>query len=127
MSGITATELELLACFGVEPRLRDADVPWCYNDAAYLVEMDGLSVSFAVQPSNRDVHLTISRGERRLFEFNAAGVADVRVVDERGLYEKSHWSNDARQHAAWQTEAKQKKGGKRWPLEDCRQSCSQAL
>jgi hypothetical protein len=85
MDSITATELELLACFGAEPRLLDPDVPWCCNDAAYAVEVAGLSVSFAVQPAYRDVRLIIHRGEQRLFELNAVGVADVRVIDERGV------------------------------------------
>lgn len=80
-----ATELELLACFGVEPRLLDAGVPWCYNDAAYLVEVDGLSVSFAVAPGYRDVRLVVRRGDQRLFELTAVGAADVRVIDERGV------------------------------------------
>jgi hypothetical protein len=85
MSEITATELEFLACFGVEPHLLDADVPWCYNDAVYSVQVDGFSVSFAVQPSYRDVRLIVRRGEQRLFEFNAVGVADVRIIDEPGV------------------------------------------
>lgn len=85
MDGITATELELLDCFGAEPHLLDPDVPWCYNDAAYAVELDGLSVSFAVQPAYRDVRLMVRRGDQRLFELNAVGVADVRVINERGM------------------------------------------
>jgi hypothetical protein len=40
MDGITAREWELLGCFGVEPQLLDPDVPWCYNDAVYEVEVD---------------------------------------------------------------------------------------
>jgi hypothetical protein len=82
MNDITATELQLLECFGVEPKLLDPNDPWCYNDAAYLVELDGLSISFAVAPANRDVRLIVRRGERRVFELNAMAVADVRVVDE---------------------------------------------
>jgi len=82
---VTATELDLLSCFGVEPQLLDAGVPWCYNDAAYLFEADGLSVSFAVAPGYRDVRLVVRRGEQRLFELTAVGAADVRVIDERGV------------------------------------------
>jgi hypothetical protein len=85
MNTITATELELLACFEVEPHLLDADEPWCYNDAAYSVEVDGLSISFAVQPVYRDVRVIVHRGGQRLFEMNAVGVADVRVLDEPGV------------------------------------------
>jgi hypothetical protein len=84
MHGITAQEWELLGCFAVEPTLRDRDVPWCYNDAAYLVEVDGLAVSFAVLPAYKDVRLIVHRGEQRLFEPNAVDVVDVRVVDEPG-------------------------------------------
>jgi hypothetical protein len=84
MESITATELGLLECFGVEPKLLDPGVPWCYNDAAYLVEVDGLSVSFAVAPYYRDVRLIVRRGEQRLYELNAVGVEDVRVIDEPG-------------------------------------------
>ena len=85
MNSITATELEVLACFGVEPRLLDSGVPWCYNDAAYAVDLDGLSISFAIHPAYRDVRLIVRRGEHRIFELNAVGVADVRVIDEQGL------------------------------------------
>ncbi len=40
---------------------------------------------FAVQPAYRDVRLIVHRGEQRLFDLNAVGVADVRVIDERGV------------------------------------------
>lgn len=82
MNPITAKEWELLACFGVEPQMLDPGVSWVYNDSAYLVEVDGFSVSFAVQPSYRDVRLIIRRGGQRLYELNAVGVADVRVMDD---------------------------------------------
>jgi hypothetical protein len=84
MSRITAKELELLGCFGVEPQLLDPDDPWCYNDALYVVEVDGLSVSFAVQPSYRDVRIIIRKNGQRVYELNAVGVEDVRVVEEPG-------------------------------------------
>ncbi len=78
-------ELELLACFGVEPQLQYADSPWLYNDAVYLIDIDGLSVSFAITPSRPHVRVIVRRGEQRLFEFNARSVAEVRVIDERGV------------------------------------------
>jgi hypothetical protein len=84
MNGITAKEWELLGCFGVDPEFLDPDVPWAYNDAAYLVKVDGLSVSFAIQPSYRDVRLIVRRGSQRLYELNALNVADVRVLDDPG-------------------------------------------
>ncbi len=82
---VTATELEILSCFGVEPRMRDGDIPWSYNDSTYSVEVDGLSVSFAVAPGYQDVRLIVGRGGQRLFELNAVGVADVRVIDTPGV------------------------------------------
>jgi hypothetical protein len=84
MPGITAQEWELLNCFAVEPKLLDPDELWCCNDAVYLVEVDGLSVSFAIQPAYNDVRLIVQRGEKRLFELNAVGVSDVRIPDEPG-------------------------------------------
>jgi hypothetical protein len=84
MNGITAQEWELLGCFGVEPQLLEPGVPWCYNDAVYAVEVDGLSVSFAVQPSYRDVRLIVRKAGQRLYELNAVGVADVQILDEPG-------------------------------------------
>jgi hypothetical protein len=82
MHDITATELQMLECFGVEPQVLDPNEPWCYNDALYLVELDGLSISFAVQPAYQDVRLIVHRGEQRLYELNAVGVRDVLVLDE---------------------------------------------
>jgi hypothetical protein len=82
MNGITAQEWELLGCFAVEPQLLDPAAPWCYNDAVYVVEVDGLTVSFAIQPAYRDVRLIVRREGQRLYELNAVGVADVRVLDE---------------------------------------------
>ena len=78
-------ELELLACFGVEPQLQEASVPWLYNDAVYLIEIDGLSVSFAITPIHPAVRLIVRRDGQLLFEFNAMSVTDVRVIDERGV------------------------------------------
>lgn len=85
MPDITATELELLGCFGVEPRLFDASVPWCYNDSVYKFAIGDLAVSFAIQPACRDVRLIVYRGGTRLFEFNAVSVDDVRVIDKPGV------------------------------------------
>src|SRR5688500_17799681 len=82
---ITATELQMLACCGVEPRLLDADVPWSYNTATYVFERGGMLVTFVIRPSYRDVRISVKRGEQRIFEFNAVGVADVIVFDERGV------------------------------------------
>jgi hypothetical protein len=82
METIAATELQMLECFGVEPQLLDPNDPWCYNDAAYVVELDGMSISFAIAPAYRDVRFIVHRGDQRLFELNAMSVADVRVIDE---------------------------------------------
>src|SRR5262249_40477428 len=84
MMAITAQEWELLECFGVEPQLLDPGTPWCCNDATYVVEVDGLTVSLAVQPSYQDVRIIVRRDNQRVYELNAIGVADVRVPNEFG-------------------------------------------
>src|SRR5262245_38926348 len=81
---ITAQEWELLGCFGVEPELLDAGVPWCYNAATYTVEVDGLSLSFVVEPASYEVRVLVRRGSQRLYELNARSVKDIRVIDEPG-------------------------------------------
>jgi hypothetical protein len=82
---ITTTELQLLACFGVEPRLLDAGVPWCYNDATYVAEVDGLVVTFGIAPSYRDARIDVTRDGRLLFALDALQVADVVAIDEPGV------------------------------------------
>ncbi len=79
------TELMLLGCFGAEPRLRDADMPWCYNEATYRVAVDGLDVTLVVTPAYCRARLTVRRDGRPLFEFTADWVIDLRVIDERGV------------------------------------------
>src|SRR5476649_1157700 len=110
MDNITATELQMLECFGVEPKFLDPNEPWCYNDAAYSVELDGFSVSFAVQPAYRDVRIIVRRGEQRLYELNALGLADVLGLDEPGRdmvevrFSERKWSRLQLRHALEITE-----------------------
>jgi hypothetical protein len=84
MDEITATELDLLACFGVEPQLRDSGAPWQYNSATYAVELDGWAVSFTIQPAYRELHLSLRRGGQRVLELTANSFTDLRVVDAPG-------------------------------------------
>lgn len=78
MSAISADDLDLLTFFECEPKLRDADVPWIYNDALYEFSLGGLSLSCAVAPSYKDVRLILKNGLHILYELNAMNVSDVR-------------------------------------------------
>ncbi|WP_172205386.1 hypothetical protein [Niveibacterium sp. COAC-50] len=82
MGAISADELDLLTFFECEPKLRDADVPWTYNDALYEFSLGELSLSCAVAPSYRDVRIILKSGTHILYELNAMGVADVRYHNE---------------------------------------------
>ena len=82
---MTATDYQLLACFGVEPERRDASELWCHDDALYQVQIDGFLVSFAVAPIYPDVRIVVQFGGRRIFEFASMAVEDVRVIDEPGI------------------------------------------
>ena len=84
MDVITATELDLLTCFGVEPQLQDPGVPWQHNTATYAVEVDGWAVSFTIQPAYRELRLDLRRGGQRVLEMTANSFTDLRVVDEPG-------------------------------------------
>jgi hypothetical protein len=81
---ITATELELLECFGAEPSLSEADKPWCYCDATYQTVANGLGVTFKVHPSYADVEFIAVRDDHPIYELKAIGAADVRVLDFPG-------------------------------------------
>jgi hypothetical protein len=81
---ITATELELLACFAVEPTLSEPDKPWWYVDATYRVELEELLVTFKVHPSYKDVELLVVRNDRPVYDLTAIGVEDVRVSNIPG-------------------------------------------
>ena len=78
---ITATELDVLGCLGVEPRLLDAEVPWVYNTATYSTESDSLGVEFEVAPAYHSVRLHVRLGDRLFYSFRASQVTDVRVSD----------------------------------------------
>jgi hypothetical protein len=78
MSAISADELDLLTFFECEPKLRDADVPWIYNDALYEFSGGGMSLSCAIAPSYKDVRLILNMGSYVLYELNAVAVKDVR-------------------------------------------------
>jgi hypothetical protein len=85
MKTITAQEWELLSFFEVEPELLDSGVPWIYNDALYRVTRDHLILSFAVQPSYRDVRLMLIIDGQTTYELSAMGVDDVLYRKEDGV------------------------------------------
>jgi hypothetical protein len=93
MKAITAQDWELLWFFEVEPELLDSTVPWIFNDALYRVSRDNYNLTFAVQPSYRDVRLILSIDGHSVYKFSAKGVEDV-------LYRKenSHETIEIRWH-----------------------------
>ncbi|NMG67979.1 hypothetical protein GPA19_23845 [Azoarcus indigens] len=78
MITISADELDLLTFFECEPKLRDADVRWVYNDALYEFSRGDLTLSCAIAPSYKDVRLILKNGLQAVYELNAMGLADVR-------------------------------------------------
>ena len=75
---ITASELDLLTFFEVEPKPRDADIPWPYNDFLYETARGDFQISFAVAPAYMDVRFILSLNGRKIYELSAVGVDDVR-------------------------------------------------
>jgi hypothetical protein len=84
MNELTASELDLLACFAVEPRLRDPGVDWTDNHATYEVEIDGTAVTFALAPATRELQLTLHRAGQRVLELTANSFADLQATSEDG-------------------------------------------
>jgi hypothetical protein len=58
-------------------------VPWVYNDAAYQFTNGGTTVCFAVTPAAKDVRLRIDVNGELVYEFQALGVEDVRLQNDR--------------------------------------------
>jgi len=84
MKSITAQDWELLSFFEIEPELLDPDAPWVYNDALYNVICEQNLVSFAVQPSYRDVRLILIANGKTVYELSAKGIDDVKYRKENG-------------------------------------------
>jgi hypothetical protein len=80
---ISASDLDLLSFFEVEPKPRDDNVPWPYNDFLYETVRDEFHISCAVAPAYKDVRLILSVNGRVLYELNAVGVDDVRYQTDR--------------------------------------------
>ena len=78
MSRITATELELLTFFEVQPVLLDPAHPWPYNDAEYRVSRDDETLLFRLSPAYRDTHIVLQRAGQTVYELEAEGLHDVR-------------------------------------------------
>lgn len=74
---LSATELDLLTFFEVEPELLDPKDPWSYNDAVYRVQSGNLTLSFAVAPAYFDVRIILKCADATLYELNAMGVEDL--------------------------------------------------
>jgi hypothetical protein len=89
MKTIAATELELLSFFEVTPTATDADVVWFYNSLLYEVRLGGAEVSFRLDPSYRDIQLTVTFGNAVAYELKATQVADLIVhsTDQREALE----------------------------------------
>jgi hypothetical protein len=85
MTGITATELELLACFGVEPIRSGEEVPWVYDGSVYSLRLGEFHIAFSVQPSYRDIGMTVQLRDLPLYDLHARGVRDLMVIDEPGV------------------------------------------
>lgn len=84
MNVITATELDLLTFFEVEPKKLDPDISWPYNDFLYEVVRDDLSLSFSVAPAYKDIRIIFKKGEVVLYELNAVGVEDLKYHNDKG-------------------------------------------
>ena len=84
MSAISATALDLLTFFEVEPTLLDPNDPWPYTDAAYSVSQGVFDLSFAVAPAYKDVRIVLKVGGAALYELTALGVVDVKYHEDNG-------------------------------------------
>ena len=83
MNYITAEEYEVLGFFETEPTVLDEDIPWVYTDSLYEVSRAGKTLSVAIHPAYKDIRIILKEGEEKIFEFEALGVQDIRVLNEK--------------------------------------------
>jgi hypothetical protein len=80
---ISATELDLLTFFEMEPIRTDPDVEWPYNDFLYEIQCGDKHLAFSVAPSYKDLSIKIQSGGTPVFELVAMDVSDVRYHGEK--------------------------------------------
>lgn len=83
MSYITAEGYELLGFFETEPSVLDKYIPWVYTDSLYEVTQGSMKLSVAIQPAYKDIHIILKESENKIFEFEAMGVQDIRVINDK--------------------------------------------
>ena len=84
MSDISASELDLLTFFEVEPTLLDKAESWIYNDALYEIRKGEVDLSFAVSPCNKDVRIMLKCGGTVMYELNSMALEDVKYHNDDG-------------------------------------------
>ena len=77
-------ELHLLNFFSAIPVQLDPNLPWIYNDSSYEAVEGQTRISFAIAPASRDVRIRLTEGDALRYEFNAMGIEDVRVHNDKG-------------------------------------------
>ena len=82
MSYITATEIDLLTFFEVEPAMNDTNVPWVYNDYTYSITRPDSSILFGIHPASKDVRITITNQGETVYELQAASIVNVTYHSE---------------------------------------------
>jgi hypothetical protein len=70
--------------FGAVPVKREDDVPWIYNDSAYVATKGQTEVSFAIAPAYRDVRIRLQVSGIVLYELNGMGIQDLVLHNDKG-------------------------------------------
>jgi len=76
-------EWSLLQFFCVEPKT-EGDTAWPYNDFCYEVEREDLSLSFALDPANTDITMTLRHAEQTIYELVALSAEDILIRSIEG-------------------------------------------
>jgi hypothetical protein len=71
---------ELLAFFGMEPKVRDPDYPWFYNTLEFEVERQGFLVQCRLSPSYGDVSVRLQQGELELVRLHLQSFKSLSLV-----------------------------------------------
>lgn len=77
-------EHELIGFFEVEPTLTDPDLPWLYNDVAFVLEVEGKPFSATINGGYGDLDIRWGPAGEAALSLALREVQGLRVVRESG-------------------------------------------
>ncbi len=77
-------EWEAIAFFGREHTSRAYGTDWFDSDSVYEIsEPSGLKLTFAIHPIHRDVRITLSLNDEKIYDWHAQDLNDICYIEKK--------------------------------------------